>query len=186
MNIHAFVTKFLREYQNSATPLDGQGHWTEFIRAILHKISRSFDYYCCCQGLHDDDGHGMRREFLWDLTWYAKEGGELDLPEVVIEHENAHNHQEFFADFWKIMAAFAPVRIMVGYTSPKGIDDRKEWIRHVVTKQGWTFPPQSTDMIILKAYGPSAPVFFIRTPGEAAFHPYETPPTWKDLAGCAT
>lgn len=183
MNVHSFVTKFKQVSEGAPEPDAGQGNWTSYVRGILHEVSKSLDYYCCCVGHHEDRHYGEKREFLWDLTWYARGGGALDLPEVAIEHENAHSHQGFFADFWKVMAAFAPTRIMVGYTSKSGIEDRKEWIRQVVSKQGWRFPPQTTDLIVLKAYGPSEPLFLVRYPGEVSFHSYEAPPTWSDLAG---
>jgi hypothetical protein len=180
MNIHAFVKRFSEQSSTAGDPPDGQRAWTDHIRQILHNVCASFDFYCCCEGEHTEEV-GRKREYLWDLTWYSRAGQELDLPVVVIEHENEHSHRAFFADFWKVMTAFAPVRIMVGYTSASGLDDRVERIHQVVSEQGWSFPPGSTDVLILKAFGPSEATFLVRYPGERSFAKYQRPPSWDEI-----
>jgi hypothetical protein len=92
---------------------------------------------------------GLRREYLYDYTMFSGwEGSEL--PTVLVEHENLYSEAEFFLDFWKVMFGFAPLRVMIGYTTKAdGVVARWESVRKVTVARKWIYPMQSDDLVLI-------------------------------------
>jgi hypothetical protein len=178
MNVHAFINSFVKHTEAvSSDEADGAGYWTEHMTAVLHRVADELGCYCCCHGEHEH-AKGMTREFLWDFTWYPTLGSDMDLPVIVIEHENHHSPGAFFVDFWKLMTAFAPLRVMVGYTSgDAALDDRIKELHALVARQVWQFPSGTTDLVVLRAYGKTwvdGPPwrYLVRAPATGVFTEY--------------
>jgi hypothetical protein len=177
MNVHAFMKSFRTQIDRhpDRDVANTSGAWSSYMAGVFHAMVNELGVSCCCHLGHHDEVPGVGREYLWDLTWYEAHGAYYDLPSVVIEHENQHSDAEFFADFWKVMTAFAPLRVMVGYTGREKLEARISQICRLVDAQGWTYPPNSTDVILLHEYG-GGWHHLVRHAGRADFVAYKAPP----------
>lgn len=131
--------------------------WTAWMTERLHDTADANGLSCCCK----DDRHGAefgsevgqtrgyKRERLFDLTWYAP-WVPFQLPEVIIEHENAHSWPAFLADHWKLMVGFAPLRVSFGYhKDPAALDLYTGRLNELAIKRGWRFPQDCEDLSLL-------------------------------------
>jgi hypothetical protein len=169
--IAAVLTSFGRHARRlEAEAEDGNGAWTVHAWRILHAVARELRLYCACSKRHERPEDGEQREWLWDLSWYdPRPIKRFQPPLVVIEHENSHHDDDFINDFWKVMVAHAPLRLMIGYTGPteKAMEKRLHAIHEAV--HDWTFPQSATDAIVLRRYGTPSWDYLVRTAGSETF-----------------
>lgn len=103
-----------------------------------------------------------------------KNGGSYRLPEVVIEHENGTSEKNFIYDMRKLMMAWAPLRVMIGYV-PRGDHkpaDRLATIRAAAAKGHWTYPDGCADLALVGPYWMNTPRDYLvlhRPPGSGKF-----------------
>lgn len=126
---------------------------------------------CWCEAPeHRQQRGGQTREWLWDLTWYnVNESKSFVRPEVIIEHENHLGDVAFLDDLWKVLCGFAPLRVMIGYTrsTQEALEKRQLAVRNAV--EGWTFPEDVADLVILRRYGEPQWQVLERDPGAHTF-----------------
>lgn len=115
---------------------------------------------------------GERREYLWDLTLFARQGvgsGDWGMPLVIVEHENAWSEAAFRVDHWKTLCAFAPLRVAIGYA--RNAAERKTWIDEAnaaVGREHWTFPQETEDLLVLGFGGMTVDDFGFHLRGRGA------------------
>ena len=74
------------------------------------------------------------------------------LPSIIVEHENYWSQAAFFQDFWKLLAGYAPLRVMIGYAgSPTGIDALTRAVMQHAVSSRWRYPPQTEDLVLLRS-----------------------------------
>lgn len=125
--------------------------WTAHMVDHLHAVASDAGMACVCQHPHIATKHQPThtREVLFDFCWYRGEG-RYALPDVVIEHENSPHTDDLLYDLWKLMAAQAPLRVMIGYApTPADWPVRLGAINEVIQSSGWTFPEASEDLILV-------------------------------------
>lgn len=168
-----FVERFLKESEARQERVNqGISEWSEHAWDVLHAMRAHCDLYCACaRGDHPVD-RGEKREWMWDLTWFAPGvTKQFVQPLTIIEHENSHADDSFLNDFWKVMMAVAPLRVMIGYTGSGAelLDRRKQRIAAAI--EGWTFPSGTTDLVFVKRFGGPWDVQ-VRAVGENRFRAY--------------
>ena len=106
----------------------------------------------------DYRGHGHGRELLYDGVWLPQNDGSYRLPHVLIEHENGTTPEHFIYDMRKLMMAWAPLRVMIGYV-PVGHDphERIETIRRAAETGRWVYPNDCEDLVLVDPYWMHSP-----------------------------
>lgn len=92
---------------------------------------------------------GLKREYLYDFTFY-RTWQPYELPEVIVEHENAWSEGGFLLDFWKLMFGSAPLRVMFGYG--RELKRARKYLESAWAekrKNNWYFPPKTEDLVLL-------------------------------------
>lgn len=92
---------------------------TVYMSGRLAAVAQTHDYALCATTLGAWQGARLDhepREYLFDVTMF-RDRDAYALPEIVIEHENSHRPEAFFADFWKLMMGYARLRVMIGYAA---------------------------------------------------------------------
>jgi len=103
----------------------------------------------------DYRGHSYKRELLYDGVWLPQNGGVYRLPQVVIEHENGTSEEHFIYDMRKLIMAWAPLRVMIGYVPAGGNHkpvDRLATIRAAAEKGHWIYPAGCEDLALVGPY----------------------------------
>lgn len=145
---------------DSRRPSNGQpASWTLFMKGCLLDLAEANKMHMCAEGIgripsvRVDPGRHMSKEFLFDCTLYAEKDWEAwSLPTVVIEHENEWSEPAFFQDFWKILIAHAPLRVMFGYAKKReGVERLSAAIREHAVKSGWWYPSNVEDIVFLRS-----------------------------------
>lgn len=162
--------------------------WTRWMVGHLHRMQHDAGYGCCCHhsdeeqlvGIFGDDRSlHVHKEYLFDLTWYRPEHWTIwGLPDVVIEHENSHSEAAFLIDQWKLFNAWAPLRVMFGYThGPGGWAERLSKLNQIGAAHGHRFPAgvQQVEDICLVGHGNMGPRDF-----RILFRKHDCG-EWKDL-----
>jgi hypothetical protein len=85
--------------------------WTAHMWNVLRRTSQRLGLVPEYRTTEDSS---TAQEYLWDWTFY-KHQGLYGAPVVALEHENSWGAAEFRRDFWKVLAAGAPLRVMIGY-----------------------------------------------------------------------
>jgi hypothetical protein len=139
----------LEEPPKSALPAE----WTLYMSKRLLDLANRKNLHLCAISLAglieaDDDQH-QAREYLFDFTLFQG-WKDYSLPIVVIEHENQWSKQAFLVDLWKILAGFAPLRVMFGYARDKeGVDSLVGAIFNQAWACKWKYPAGCEDLVLL-------------------------------------
>lgn len=117
--------------------------------------------------------HGKGGELLYDMAWLPRNGGLYRLPQVVIEHENGASERPFIYDLRKLIIAWAPLRVMIGYV-PLGHEpeERLETIRATVEKGHWAFPSSCADLVLIGHYELATPRDYLVLERPAGAHEF--------------
>lgn len=138
----------------------GAKGWTKFMTSRIAEVANSAGLGICSHYLNEatrdwkdeSDSRQLRREYGYDFTLFQN-WTEYEQPAVVIEHENAWNVSAFLADFWKLMFAFAPLRVMFGYSATRsGLDAYVNRIRQLAAQNRWSYPAGTEDLVLLGYY----------------------------------
>lgn len=102
--------------------------------------------------------HSAGRELLFDMVWLPRNHGAYRLPQVVIEHENGASEDNFIYDMRKLMMAWVPLRVMIGYM-PRGHDpkERIETLRLAAEQGHWSYPDDCADLALVGPYKMDTP-----------------------------
>lgn len=149
--IQAFSAAALT-HEDRAPTAETSTAWTELAWDILHDAAARLEQECACRRCGAKKGR-LNAEWLWDLTWYAEQSKPRFVqPTAIIEHENSHNDDAFLDDFWKVLVAWAPLRVAIGYTgrSEALLDRRIQVINAAI--QGWSFPGDVEDVVVQRRY----------------------------------
>ncbi|MBZ0117784.1 MAG: hypothetical protein K8H88_12350 [Sandaracinaceae bacterium] len=165
------VARFDQEAGAAEGSIGGSGAdaWSAHVWQVLHRVARGLDVYCACSRGGHEPGCGEQREWLWDLSWYEPGGDERFVqPLVLIEHENAHGESQFLDDWWKVLAGYAPLRVMIGYTtSAEALPRRIDLVR--ARTRRWIFPRDASDVVILRGHGTPRWRYLVRAAGARDF-----------------
>jgi hypothetical protein len=160
---HRFVAALrsavLEEKHRHLRDTFGASAWTEGTFTLLADVATRLEMHACAARGTLGPEH-MRREFLFDVSVYAKEdwGNKWGLPKILIEHENSHSKAPFFDDFWKLMVGNAPLRVMFGYgANAASIEERVTMVREQSQINRWTYPRGTEDLVLLRYPGDAWP-----------------------------
>lgn len=115
--------------------------------------------------------HGC--EVLFDGLWLLGNVSTYRLPQVVIEHENLVGLEDILYDLRKVMMAWAPVRVMIGYAQVN--QARRERVQELlerISRTHWLYPSGSEDLILIGRYLMHSPRDYLvlhRPDGESVF-----------------
>jgi hypothetical protein len=159
MHAHEFLNQLAAQLPEM--PAQGErfmrGTHTRQMADYLHTLAQEAGMSCVCRRRrHSQDVPGqpeVTREVLYDFSWYHG-AGHYALPDVVIEHENSAKPEDFLYDMWKLMAAAAPLRVIIGYVEKH---DEWEWcLQRIMTsaeESDWRYPDETEDWVLLGQYG---------------------------------
>lgn len=139
-----------------------RGPWTEFISERILAAATHCRWHVCAETIDVAPGEDFptanheRKEYQFDFTLYAEKNWTwYALPDVILEHENDWNVQSFLNDFWKLLAGYAPLRVMMGYASnPSKVDELVQAITRHASESRWRYPNDVDDLVLLRCPEP--------------------------------
>lgn len=149
MNVEAFLGHLYdaldADWTTVPNPPGRDGDYSRYIFPVLARAARD-------AGLDPRWKH-EGRELLYDMVWLPRNGGTFRMPEVVIEHENLTHPLDFLVDLRKLLVAWAPLRVMIGYV-PREHDpeERLETLRQAAKEGHWTYPNDCADLALVGPY----------------------------------
>lgn len=158
MDAKSFAKLFLDfQDQGEAEVAVSPAQWTIYITKRMLEIANKAEpkLHLCAESLgsfggHDEQCH-QAKEWLFDFTFYKDEGWNgWGLPLVVVEHENQDRGNSFHQDLWKVLASFAPLRVMIGYRPQRtAIDGLVASLKQESEASHWRYPADSEDLILI-------------------------------------
>lgn len=132
----------------------GAAAWTSFVFSALRDAASDCGMVSCDARRVPEGGPKrewwVKREYLFDVTWFRSDCTDWEPPSLILEHENQWSLQELLIDFWKLLFGFAPLRIMIGYAGRE--DARTSWIEKVngiIADEQRVRLPEGVDDVIL-------------------------------------
>ncbi len=162
MNASTFLDAFFAALKKNARlppATENASDWTSFMTNCLCTLADETKMHLCGRRIpksracrSNDPVRHMPNEFHYDFTLYADGNWNwCSLPSVIIEHENQWSQHAFFQDFWKILAGFAPLRVMFGYAKDKDhVETLAASIRQKAHDDAWQYPAESEDLVLLR------------------------------------
>lgn len=127
--------------------------WTLYMLSRLLDAANANSLHMCARGIGRGNGHHMAQEFLFDITMYDQvRWVDWGQPSIIIEHENLWSDESFYADFWKLLVGFAPLRVMFGYANNEAdVRTRAANLSQKGAASGWTYPSGVEDLVVLRS-----------------------------------
>jgi hypothetical protein len=116
--------------------------------------------------------HVTDQEWTWDWTFYDSRLA-YARPSIALEHENNHCAKCFGDDLWKVLAAGAALRVMIGYVRPGAYDRRIDLIEEAASQSGPC--PHGEELVMLWRFGEPGWHMWLRSKDDARFERLSNP-----------